>query len=367
MAHVDLAGVANRLFEEFLAPLVLGGEVKPGRPIGARAALALGKDRVLTSVNLPAHVNLARIRVARKFSPVDRVERLGEAEWALAATLHDLVQATHPGFDAAFRRSAPVRLVKLALAALERIPAPASVGEALGRHTWFSRMFEMERVDTTVRWWVGSSTFLGETPPARLMAWPELRRVRVETSPRRIMELAGSGSAVDPSMFTWAVTSFLSKTPLTDVATCHREAPAFQWGSESLGLLATRPGRALAMRALGQAPRGAVDASLGRATRSLATGQEWRALGVALDLLAERAMYDVEEQPNRSESPSVPKDVKDDATYARCLGAAVACEELRASGAGFAEADRAEFLARLAPLANAPELRALTAALLGSR
>jgi hypothetical protein len=365
---VDLGAVANRLFEGFLAPLVLGGEMKPGRPIGARAALALGRDRTLVDIDLVSHVELARTRVARRLMPLDRVPRITEAEWALAATLHDLVQSTHPGFDAAFRRSAPVRLLTIALAALERIPSPTSVGDALGRHTWFARLFEMQRMDTTVRWWVGSSTFLGETPPARLMAWPELRRVRVETSPRTMMDLPKSGSAVDASMFASAVTSFLAKTPLTDLATIHRGAPAFLWSTESLGLVATAPGRALAMRALAQAPKGAVDARLGRATRSLVEGQAWKAASVALDLLAERAVYDAEVVRDRNDSPpAAPKDVLDDAAYARCLGAAVACQELRSSGAGFTDVDRAELLARLTPLASAPAVQEVAVTLFQAR
>jgi len=356
MAHVDLGAVANHLFEGFLAPLVLGGEMKPGRPIGARAALALGRDRTLTDIDLASRVELARTRVARRLTPRDRVDLATEAEWALAATLHDVVQSTHPGFDSAFRRSAPHRLLTLALAALERVPSPTSVGDALSRHTWFSRLFEMQRVDTTVRWWVGSSTFLGESPPARLMAWPELRRVRVETSPRTVMDLPSAGSAVDASMFTATMTAFLAKTPLTDLATLHREAPAFGWSGATLGLVGTAPGRTLAMRALAQAPRETVDQRLGRATRLLVEGQAMTAR-VALDLLAERAICDAESVPSKGDPPA-PKDVLDDAGYARCLGAAAACRELRTRGTGFSEHDRAELLARLAA-ASSPAAEAV--------
>jgi hypothetical protein len=350
---VDLGAVANRLFDTFLAPLVLGGEMKPGRPIGARAALAMGKERVLTDIDLCAHVELVRTRVARKLVPVDRVEGLSEAEWALGAALHDLVQAAHPGFDVAFRRSGPQRLLELVNLTLERVPGPTSVRESLSRHTWFGRIFEMERVDTTVKWWVGSSTFLGESPPPRLSAWPELRRVHVEKSPRRIMDLPESGSAVDASAFAAALTAFLVKTPLTDLASCHRSSPEFAWSSESLGLVASAPGRALVLRALGEAPKSAVDASLGRATRSLIQGRAWKPVGVALDLLAERALVDAALVGNKGELPP-PKDAADAATYARCIGALVACEQLRADGSLFSPMDRADLLARLAPIATSP-------------
>src|ERR1700733_7765108 len=109
MARSDLGLVSARLFEGFLAPLVMGGEVTPGRPIGARAALAMGRERVVADSDLFRQVQLARTRTARKLLPIDRMGAPTEAEWALGAALHDLVQAAHPGFDAAFRRRGPAK------------------------------------------------------------------------------------------------------------------------------------------------------------------------------------------------------------------------------------------------------------------
>jgi hypothetical protein len=381
----NLVAVANRLFDDFLAPLVLGGEVRPGRPIGARAALALGRNQTPIDMDRVAHVELARTRTARRLVPVDRAERATEAEWALAAALHDLVQTAHPGFDAVFRRGGPPRLLDLVNLTLERVPSPSSLGEALARHTWFARMFEMVRIDTVVHWWVGSRTFLGVEPPPRLSAWPELRRVHVDKSPRSIMDLPGAGAAVDLRRFSDALTRFLAKTPLTDLATCHRTAPAFVWSRESLGLVGTDAGRTLAARALflsldgsstdgpsplpsdrGQSQRAlrglhnaAIDAGLGRATRALVSARAWRAAAIALDLLAERALSEATLALWRGDTPPSAKDATDDAGYARCAGALVAWEKLRSGGGGFGESDRAELVSRLAPFANAPQARAL--------
>jgi hypothetical protein len=364
VARGELGTVANHLFEGFLAPLVLGGEVLPARPIGARAALALGRERVVADSDLFGRVQLARTRVARKLTPVDRLPAPTEAEWALGAALHDLIQAAHPGFDAAFRRSAPARVLDLAEATLERVPGPASVGESLSRHSWFSRLFDMERTDTVIRWWVGSQRFLGETPPARLSAWPELRRVHVETTARGVMDLPGAGGAVDPLRFGVALARFLAKSPLTDLATCHRAAPRFAWGSESLGLVATKPGRVLAARALAWVPKGQADAGLGRATRGLIATCAWNGVNVALDLLAERALVDAElSGPDKREASPPAKDAADDAAYARSVGALVACMQLRSHGAAFSEADRADLLARLTPAASSPVARAVQAEL----
>jgi hypothetical protein len=280
----------------------------------------------------------------------------------MGAAFHDLVQATHPGFDVPFRRGAPGRILDLVNATLERVPGPTSVGESLSRHTLFSRTFDLVRIDTTVRWWVGSETFLGETPPARLSAWPELRRVHVDKHPRKVMELPTSGAVVDATAFSRTMTAFLAKTPLTDLATCHRSNPSFVWGNESLGLVGTAAGRALAMRALAQAPKTAVDASLGNATHALIESRAYRAVVVALDLLAERALVDAALIRGKGELPQ-PKDGKDAATFARCIGALVASEQLRAGGASFSEADRSDLLARLRPVVMAPVTRALAAEL----
>jgi hypothetical protein len=339
MAHADLGVVSQRLFEDFLAPLVLGGEVRPGRPIGSRGALEMGAARVIADRDLLSRVQLGRTRIARKLAPVDPLEEEPTPdEWALGATLHDVVQAAHPGLDTPLRRIVPVRLLKLTEATLARIPAPRSVGEALARHTWFARLFEMERTDTTVSWWVGSRTFLGEAPPARLAAWPDLRRVRIEKIGRTITELPGAGGAVDWGDFAGSLKAFLAKTPLTDLATCHRDAPVFAWGHETLGLVATDAGRTLATRAFAHAPKSAVDASLGRATRALVEARAWQAAGIAFDVLAERALA----EPEMTEG-------NDDAGYAQYVGARVASESLRAGTGGFSDEARLELLARLTP------------------
>jgi hypothetical protein len=367
MSPANLGAIAQRLFSDFLAPLVLGGEMKPGRPIGALAALSLGKERILPDIDRLAHVGLVRTRVGRRFAPIDRVEGPTEAEWALGAALHDLVQATHPGFDAVLRRAAPPRLLGFVHETLERVPPPRTLGEALGRHTWFARMFEIVRTDTVIRWWVGSKTFLGEPPPARLSAWPELRRVRVERTARVIMDLPEAGAAVDPVQFSKALTHFLAKTPMTDLATCHRSAPIFTWGSESLGLVGTIAGRTLVTRALSRAPKGAVDACLGRATRALVRERAWRAAGVAMDLLAERALSDASFASTKGEAPVPVRNATDDASYARSAGALVAWRRLSSGGGGFGESDCADLVARLAPLANTPLARSLASELAAER
>jgi hypothetical protein len=369
MAGEDPRAVANRLFRDFLAPLVLGGEVTPGRPIGARSALELF-DPHLLDLDRVRDVERARVRVARELAPVDRVERPTQAEWALAASLHDLVQATHPGFHAILRRAGPARLLALVHQTLDRVPAPASIGQALARHTWFARMFDMIRTDTVVKWWVGSRTFLGREPPARLSAWPDLRRVRVDKRSRDLMQVVDAGAVVDAPQFASSVTRFLSKTPLTDLATCDRTAPAFAFRAESLGLIANPAGRTLATRALdrARARRGGIDTALGRATRVLVAERAWRSALVAIDLLAERALSDAVVASWVGSAVPVAAsvsegDAADDAGFARGVGAWAAVQKLRSDEGGFRAVIQAELLARLEPLAGTPAVRALVGAL----
>ena len=243
MAKDDPQALCERLFTTFLAPLVLGGTMRPVKAFGGKNALSIGDGRPPGDADMLSRTQLARVRIARKLAPIDRFEPEPTGfEWALAAMLHDLVQATHPGFNAAFRRSGPVRIMSVIEMTLERIPPPRNAGEALSRHTWLSRMFELARTDVEVKWWTGAETFLGEEPPTRLTAWPEIRRVQQTRTARQLMDLPTAGGSVDISRFTSVVEGLLARTPLTDLATLNRGGPLFTWRHESLSLCATTAG-----------------------------------------------------------------------------------------------------------------------------
>ncbi len=336
----------------------------PGKPFGGKNALSFGEHRQPSDVDLLSRCELARVRVARRLAPIDTFEAAPSAgEWALAATLHDLVQSTHPGFDATFRRNGPRRILDVIDKTLDRVSAPASVGEALSRHTWFSRMFELTRTDIDVRWWTGSARFLGTDPPKRLTAWPEVRRVTQTKIPRPLMDLPTSGSAVDASLFAQVVTSFLKKTPLTDLATLQRTAPVFAWSRENLSLTATHAGRTIVGRALSLLPQRAVDNALGRATKQLFQLKAVRALFVAVDLLRDRALSAASARLDQEDpEPLTLSADQNDAAFAVGTGALVASHWIAQTGGGFNEAERRTILQVLAPAASssaAKEVQAL--------
>jgi hypothetical protein len=337
--------IARRLFAGVMAPLVLGGELRPGHAIGEQAARWLGQNLRFTSsssdrVDIVTSVYAARLARARLLAPIDRLDLPGTgAEWTLAASLHDVLQAANPSFDAPLRRSAATRVIELASSTLACVPPPANARDALSRHTWFARVLEVARTDTSVSWWLGSRTFLGVEPPARLRAWPDLRRVRVAASHRSLIDLAPL--AFDRDALVEALARLLSKTPLTDLATCTRAAPAFAWSEEALALVATRAGRTLAMRAVARLPTGNVDAALGRATRELFVQKRASAGAPAFEVLAERALADaqMQAQSHIARRPEAQPSSKADAAFARAIGAVLAKEQLE-SRPGWSPRDR---------------------------
>jgi hypothetical protein len=356
---VDLDAIAERLFAGVMAPLVLGGPVRPGHAIGARAALALGDDRRPADHDLESRVAAARIRRARKLAPVDTLPDPSAADWALGAALHDILQSANPVFDARLRRSAAARILDLADAVIVRIPSTTTAGQALSRHTWLARAPEIARTDTAVRWWTGRREFLGVDPPPRLQAWPQLRRVDVVRTPRPLLELAPL--AVDRDRLTETMAGLLARTPLTDLATCTRAAPLFTWHTEVLNLVAAAPGRTLALRALARLSAAETDAALGRATRSLLAVGYRHIVIPALSLLADRALVEAERQLDSEVGPQAAASV--DATFARAMGALVARRSLRAGDGSWSDAQRLRLARALAGPAQSAAAREASALL----
>jgi len=283
----ELGAIAERLFTRVMAPLVLGGAMRPGPAIGARAALALGDGRAPADRELATLVEVGRVRRARRLAPVDTVPGPTAAEWALAAAFNDLVQSASPAFDSTLRRRAAARILACAGETLDRIAPPASVGEALARHSWFARALDVTRSDTRVTWWAGDRTFRGVDPPLRLQRWARLRRVSVSRMPVRLLDVYPL--AVEREHLEDVVRRFLARSPLTDLATSTREAPAFEWNGSLLALVGARGGRTLAHRALDRLDAAQVDVVLERATRTLLESEARSLATPAVELVAERA------------------------------------------------------------------------------
>ncbi|MBV9948597.1 MAG: hypothetical protein JOZ69_17245 [Myxococcales bacterium] len=324
MSAEELGAIAAGLFEGVMAPLVLGGEMRPAHAIGGRAAAAIADlGELPLDPALVERVQAARVRRARALVPVDAVAPPCPEEWILSAALHDVLQSANPAFAAPLRRRSARRILEVAEGTIAGVGPPRHAGAALSRHTWFARLLEIARTDTVVSFWAGSRAFLGVEPPARLQAWPKVRRVNVVRTPRALLKLAGEPGLAD--RLADAVAKLLGASPLTDLATCSRSAPPFAWTPATAGLVRTGAGLTLALRALARLPTEEVDAALGRATLDSIS----RAPDVAravLDLLAERAI--AQASGHLAPARPLPSAGGTPGAFARALGAAVASRRL---------------------------------------
>ena len=224
------------------------------RPFGAQIGLRLGVGRDLADSDLRVRLDVARVRRARLLAPVDTLPDIDEADWAMLAALNDLLQVTNHELGGPLTRGRYARLLANVDWLCARIPAPRDILGALSRHGTFARVLELTRTDSTVAWWTGSAKFRGEPPPGRLLAWRGLRRVQVDERKVPLADMTAGVPGVSADDFTDALALWLTRSPLTDLATATRDSPRFAWSASTLSLVATAPGRSLAFRALARQP-----------------------------------------------------------------------------------------------------------------
>lgn len=289
---IELARRADELFLQVLVPTLVGGSLFPVRPIGPRLAREMtGIAHVFQATDSAAEAaaTQARVRVARLLWPVDRLPPLGSDEWMMLAAFNDLLQVANPRLPSVVAPSRAVKLLDATSVLIERIGPPRSLAEAVCRHATFSRALDVVRVDTTVRWWTGSAVFRGEEPSRRLIAWPEVRRVRVEETFVPVDSLPLEGP-VSRALYGQVLSRWLALSPLTDLGAAHREEPAFRWEAATLGLVSTPSGARLARRVL-RAVGSPGNAALERATRALEQAGLKDAFDVATRFLEERRAH----------------------------------------------------------------------------
>jgi hypothetical protein len=259
----------DELTEQVLAPLVLGGPLHPVRPLGARVGLAIGAGRAIGDADLRSRLDTARVRVARLIAPVDTVGELSAHDWALLAGLNDLLQVTNHELAGALTRSRHARLLASAGDLCERVPAPRTIAAALSRHATFARVLECVRTDTVVSWWTGRASFRGRAPPGRLLRWPNLRDVQVDARRVGLTEMIQGIPSVPADEYAAALALWLTRSPLTDLATAARRSPPFAWSPSTLAIIAAGPGRTLAYRLLIRQGRDPAVSVLERAAKEI--------------------------------------------------------------------------------------------------
>lgn len=268
----DLVARYDELVTSVLAPLVLGGRVDPVRPLGPRLGLAIGEGRKISDPELRSRLDVARVRVARLLAPVDTIADISPEDVALVAAFNDLLQVTNLELSGPFTRSRHAKLLEMSMELSRVVPAPRRISDVISRHTVTARALDVIRTDTTVSWWTGSASFRGMPAPGRLLKWRDLRRVREDTSQVPLVDMGGDAPALTTDLWLEAIAVWLSRSPLTDLATAGRRAPAFRWSDGALSLISTIPGRTLAFRALARQRPADVLSALERAAPGVSGG-----------------------------------------------------------------------------------------------
>jgi hypothetical protein len=223
--------MARPFVSEFLLPLVRGGALRVGRPLGARAVARVmdlvasaSRDPVDDEAEPIAMLGAGRRAVAGRLLPAGAAPPLDEVTVRLGAALHDLLALAHPDLagPGIARRQEQIALAALELAS---VGSPSSAREAVNRHSLLSRIPEIVRVDRTVRFWLGHRTFVGQTPPGRIMALPSLRRVRVDKASRSWLREVGI-----PAVGRRAFLALNVASPLGEALDPLRLDPPLGWG-----------------------------------------------------------------------------------------------------------------------------------------
>lgn len=213
---------ASDFLQGFVLPLVRGGPISISRPISMDEAARFGQDLAHASEALVA-VDEARAEVLAPLVVQPPSLVLDEDEIALAAALHNVLFLVHPDADnVTVTRRVRARIAETARR-LAAQPLSRSRRRVLARHALLHNVFDITRVDTRVTWWTGTAEFQGQPPPARLLAWEGVRRVKREDTTARYDELMSSDEA------TPIMAILLRRTPLTQLLGAHPQAPALHW------------------------------------------------------------------------------------------------------------------------------------------
>jgi len=221
------AGV--RFVADFLVPLVSGGTLHVGRPLGLRTALRMTRHLVEAAraragaIDVVAVLAEGRRAAAATLAADVGPPPLDETTLRLGAALHDLLALAHPAIEG---HGVESRQERIAAAALElaSVGFPRSALEALHRHSLLARLPEIGRSDHTVHFWLGHRAFVGRTPPRRITALPRLRNVRVETVRRTwLREIGIPASGRD------AFLALNTASPLGEALDPFRLEPPLSW------------------------------------------------------------------------------------------------------------------------------------------
>jgi hypothetical protein len=239
-----------QFLDEFVRPLVAGGEIHVRRPLSLEDVRRFELD--LAHANLEANtVDDARNAVLS--TVVCRVPTflLEGDDLALAAGLHNALFLVHPDAEGMTVAERMRRRILETTQALCTQPLTRQRTRVLARHALLHNVFDLSRTDTQVSWWTGRARFLGQAPPARLSRWRSVRRVREDVSRAAYDELLGAPDVAP------VIAMLLRRTPLTQLVSTHPAAPILHWEDAAFLLRDAELARAIAYQAV--SPPGATE------------------------------------------------------------------------------------------------------------
>ncbi len=229
----------DRFVSRFVLPLVVGGPVHVEGPLGPGV---VGEWLRLVRPDVGVLTRLTDV-MRRRLAHLGAMGELGDLPLdalTLAAVWHNLLTMTHPA--AHDRKALRTKVRGWCDAMLGWLDVPRTRAEATLRHGLLGRLGTLGRVDTHVEFWAGYADFIGVAPPPSLIAWPDLRRVKVQRArvdlPQLLRGLDPGPGGDDASDLRGTVRAAFAASPLTDLSLVDRPAPfTFVWTAGAINCL----------------------------------------------------------------------------------------------------------------------------------
>ncbi len=221
--------MSRPFISRFLLPLVRGGTVEVARPLSLRDVDSLIRahaDRPAPGErDAAAALTLARRHALAPLVPKVPPLPIDRATWRLGAAVHNLLALAHPRIAEGPGADSRIERVAAAATVLAGVGPPSTLTETLARHSVVGRISEVHRRDHTVRFWLGRRTFVGRRPPARILALPRLRGVKIDTVRRGWLRDVGVHTAARPAFI-----ALMEASPLGEALDPLRLDPPPSWG-----------------------------------------------------------------------------------------------------------------------------------------
>jgi hypothetical protein len=218
-----MPGARSSFLSEFVLPLLEGGKVRVGPPIGDRELFKL-RSEVLTGSDASQLIERARERIAAELWPFQVNTPFDDDSLAITVGVHNLLFLSHPEADGWKVSAKLLGRVERFTAAISALEPPGAPSELLARHTLLHHLFSLSRTDTELEYWAARHTFSGMEPPRRLSRWPRARRVRQRK--QTIVWLEKTELSQGQTVITERL---LRASPLTDLLHPLRRQPSFDW------------------------------------------------------------------------------------------------------------------------------------------